>query len=228
MSATPTWLGVFSATARREWRIELREKEGLWRAVLTALGVLLVFQFGFARGQDFARSGPALVWSAIFFAGGALILGQFEREENQAQLAVLALAAADRSAVWLGKWAVATLQLAATGAAALLLGLFLFNGEPAAATLAGGGLLILLGAAGYAGLGLALSLAARESRGGGAGAALLLPLLIPLFIALTQAHVRLLQDGDFSRATMWLGLALLFDALFILVPALLAEALFVD
>lgn len=224
----PTWGGVLRATAAREWRIELRDKEGLARAALVALGVLLVFQFGFGRGLDFARSGPALVWTAVFFAGAASTLGQFEREENQGQMALLALSAADRSAVLLGKWLVGALTIALTGAATLLLGALIFSGALTLATAAGSVLLIGLGAAGYAGLGLILSLAARESRGGGAAAALLLPLLLPLFIALTQAHARLLADGDFSRARLWLGLAVIFDALFVVAPALLAEELFQD
>ena len=222
------FLAAARAVALREVRVELRGREGIVRTLLMALGVLLIYQFSFGRSVEFTRGGPALVWSAVFFAGAALVLGNFEREENLGLMPGLALIAADRAALLLGKWAVATALLSACGLVTLAAGALLFSGSLSPVQWALSGVLILLGASGYAGLGLTLSLAARESRGGGAAAAILLPLLMPLFIALTQAQQALFLDGGFANARLWLGVVLVFNALFVAGPALLAEQLLQD
>jgi ABC-type transport system involved in cytochrome c biogenesis permease component len=227
--APARFTAALRAVLTRELLIELRHPEGLVKTLLLALAVLVIFQFGLATaGRGFAQAGPAMIFTAVFFSGAAFVLGNFEREESLGQMPVFAMMSCDRGALFLGKGLALAGLLTLTGALTLLGGAFFFDGRLDATQWLGSLALVAAGSIGFAGLGLILSFAAREGRGGGAVAAILLPLLMPLFIALTQAEKILLNDGTLASAKLWLGVILIFDVLFALAPALIFDALCTD
>lgn len=199
----------------KDLRLEVRRVESL--GTMTVFGVLVVVIFVFAGDPgpaDLARLGPGALWVSFLFAG-ALGFGRwFAQEERNAALEGLLLTPVDRSALFLGKWAGATLFLLGLGAVLVPVALVLYRLDPHGAwsLLA---LLFVVVAVGYASLGTFFAaVAARTTAGELLLPVLLFPLSVPLLLAGAEGGQVLFEGGSRGAYWDWLALAAAFDVIF--------------
>ncbi len=199
----------------RDLRLELRRVESL--GTMAVFGVLVVVIFVFAGDPgtaDLARLGPGALWVSFLFAG-ALGFGRwFAQEERNAALQGMLLAPVDRAAVFLGKWAGATIFLLGLECVLAPVALVLYRLDPhgAWAHLA---LLLVVIAVGYAALGTFFAaVAARTTAGELLLPVLLFPLSVPLVLAGAEGGQALFEGTSRAAYWDWLGLAVAFDVIF--------------
>lgn len=203
------------ALARKDLVIEFRARQAMASAVALA-GIALVL-VGLAVGPDPDRLralAPALVWIALLYAaiGVADRLERIDRSDDA--FAGLWLVLDDRRSIYVGRvLSLATvlglLQLAIWGAAAFLLDLPLRPEMIALVPLAA-----LTAVAAATASALTLALVAEATHQPLLLPVVLLPLLVPTFLAGVQASSAVL-DGRIGDATGWVGALIIETALFL-------------
>jgi len=208
---------------------EWRSKEIVSSTVFFAILALTVFAFGFEPGRfDPADFGPGILWTAFLFAA---ILGMnrlFLAERESGGLEGLMLCPVERTTLYVAKCVSLFLLLGATAVATLFLFVVFFN-----VPLVGrwGGLLVvtLLGTAGLAALGTTFAAMAVKTRAREfLLPMLLIPVIVPLLIAVVRSTGSVLQGDGLVPVRGWLELLVAFDAIFLAVgyvtfPAVLEE-----
>lgn len=198
------------AVAAKELRTEARARSAAQGVALFA--ALVVLLFSFALGPDtetLRRLAAGLLWMAIALASLLAVGRTFAAEEETGTLQGLLLHPVRREAIFLGKALATFVLLVAVAAAALVLMAALYS-LPGPGSVA---LVVATLVAGCAGLAVAgtfygavsASLRAREAL----VPVLLLPILVPLVIAATQATAAGLGQG--GEGWRWLGLLAAFD-----------------
>lgn len=214
LAARASFLAALRVIVAKDLRLELRRVEGLATVALFALLVALMFVFaGDPVPEDLRRLGPGALWVALLFAGALGFARWFDQEEKNAALQGLLLTPVEREALFVGKWAGATLFLLTIEAILVPVTLAMYGIAPGE----GWGLLALLlvvVTAGYAALGtLFAAVAARTTAGELLLPILLFPLSVPLVLAGAEGTQALLT-GERADYWDWLGLAAAFDLLF--------------
>lgn len=200
--------------ARKDLLVEIRARQAVASALALA-GIALVL-VGLAVGPDPDRLralAPALVWIALLYAAIAVAerLERIDRSDDA--FTGLWLVVADRRAIYLGRvlglaTVLALLQLAIWTAAALLLDLPFRIESIALVPLAG--LTAVTAAAASA---LAFALVADATHRPLLLPVILLPLLVPTFLAGVQSSSAVI-DGRFGDAAGWTGALAIEAALF--------------
>lgn len=202
------------ALARKDLLVELRARQAAASAVALA-GIALVL-VGLAVGPDPERLralAPALVWIAMLYAAIA-VADRLERSDRSDDaFAGLWLVLADRRSIYVGRvlslsTVLALLQLATWAAAALLLDLPLRAESVFLVPLAA--LTALTAASGAA---LVLALVADANHRPLLLPVVLLPLLVPTFLAGVQASSAVL-DGRLGDSAGWVAALVIEAALF--------------
>ena len=97
-----TYVADVGALARKDLLLELRAKETLPSMLLFVISALTIFHFALPAGtSEVAARG--LLWSALVFTALLGLTRAFVAEREGSVMDGLALAASDRSAIWLGK-----------------------------------------------------------------------------------------------------------------------------
>lgn len=202
------------ALARKDLLVELRAPQAIASAVALA-GIALVL-VGLAVGPDPDRLralAPALAWVALLYSALA-VADRLERiDRSDDAFTGLWLVLADRRALYLGRVLsltalLALLQLAIWVAATLLLDLSLRPGAIALAPLS-----VLTAGAAAAATALVLALVADASHRPLLLPVVLLPLLVPTFLAGVQGSTAVLA-GRPADAVGWAAALLIETALF--------------
>lgn len=203
--------------ARKDLRSELRTRTGVQAAVFyAALAVLL---FGLAVDTDSAtlrRLAPGVLWLALALASLLAVGRSFAAEHEEGTLDALLLYPAPRGSILAGKVIAAFVLMLAVSAAALgaMSVLYALPAPQAPGLLA---LAVALGALAMAAVGVfygavCANLRAREAL----MPMLLLPLLVPVVIATTEATAAAFDGGAGLR---WAGLLAFFDLLVLALAA---------
>lgn len=202
------------ALARKDLVVEHRARQAVASAVALA-GIALVL-VGLAVGPDPDRLralAPALVWIALLYAAIAVAerLERIDRSDDA--FAGLWLVLADRRSIYVGRvvslsTVLGLLQLAIWAVAAFLLDLTLGPGAIALVPLAA-----LTAVAAAAASALTLALVADANHRPLLLPVVLLPLLVPTFLAGVQASSAVLE-GRLGDATGWVAALIIETALF--------------
>ncbi len=221
--------GGFAAYMRKVWavaakdlRAELRGREVF--STMTVFSGLAVLIFGMAfdlRVPQAEMVVPGVLWVIILFAGVLGLNRSFGAEMDRATLPALLLAPVDRSAIYFGK-VIANLLFTLGAAAVILVVMFFIFDTP----LLQGWILLstALGIVGFVAVGtifaaLTASVRARESL----LPVLLLPVMVPVFMAGVACTAGILDGGGLEKIVTWLWVLVSFDVLFLLVAYLLFD-----
>ncbi|GAB5519114.1 MAG: heme exporter protein CcmB [Rhodothermales bacterium] len=178
------WAGTW-AIFEKELRLELRTRYALTMLLLFVLGALMLVLFSTGTETLTPRLQAALLWVVVLFSAAIGLGRTFLAEEDQGTVLLLQLNTMP-SMVYAGKLLfnivlMLTVTVLAVGVLLFVLGI----GVDTPGLLA---LVLLLGAIGLAGATTLLSaLTARSNSGGAMLPVLLLPLLLPLLIAVANA-----------------------------------------
>lgn len=203
------------AILAKDLRLELRRVETVATMVVFAILVAVIFVFaGDPTPADLRRLGPGALWVSLLFAG-ALGFGRwFAQEERNQALQGLLVSPVDRAALFLGKWAGATifllaLECALVPATVTMYQLDLRGAWPELA------LLLAVVTIGYSALGTFFAaVAARTTAGELLLPILLFPLSVPLVLAGAEGGQALVEGGRIGDYWNWLSLAVAFDVIF--------------
>ena len=210
------------AIAAKDLRAELRGREVF--STMTVFGVLAVIIFGMAfdlRVPEAEMVAPGVLWVVILFTGVLGLNRSFGAESDRGTLPALLLAPVDRSAIYLGKVLANLVFTLLTAAFILVVMTFIFNVDMLQGWILVG---VALGVLGYVAVGtifaaLSASSRARESM----LPILLLPVMVPVFVAGVGLTAGVLDGRSFDSLRNWLGMLIVFDVIFLMVAFLLFD-----
>ena len=212
---------MFTRTAllvlRKDFAIERKSFEVLTTTLFFAVSCVLIFAFALIKeGQAPEDAAAGILWIAIAFSGTLALGRTFERERYGETLRALLLSPAPRPAIYVGKLLG---MLALMGVAELVLVpliAFLFDAALFARPLL---LLALLatGTLGFACVGTLFAAMLVRARSRDVLLPILLyPITIPVIIAGVRGTAALLAaPPDEAMATMWIGILVAFDVVFV-------------
>lgn len=223
--------GGFGAYLRKVWavaskdlRSEVRAKEAY--TTMAAFSVLAVIVLGLAfdlRVPEAKMVVPGVLWVVVLFGGVIGLNRTFGAEVDRGSLAALLLAPMDRSAIYFGKVLASLVFMLATVLLVLPVMLVLFDVSLFQPVILLG---LFLGVLGYVGVGtlfaaLTANTRARESM----LPVLLLPVMIPIFVAGVGLTAGVLDGHDPAAVQRWLLLIAAFDLVFLTIAYLVFDTI---
>lgn len=224
--ATGGGMGAYAAkvwaVTQKDLRAELRAKESF--STMAAFGILAVLIFGLAfdlRVPEPKMVAPGVIWVAILFTGVLGLNRTFGAEVDRGSLAALLLAPVDRSAIYFGKVLAHLVFLLATEAILLPVILVIFDINVLHPWILLG---VFLGSIGYVSVGtlfaaLAASSRARESM----LPILLMPVMVPVFMAGVGLSAAVLDGRTLDEFQRWLWVLLAYDLVFMTIAYLVFD-----
>ena len=214
-----------TALLGKELQTEFRSRELLITTMFFVLTVIALFSITFdAAVSDPKNVGPGLLWLAILFSSSLMLQPCFLKERTNDTLSALRLSVGDPFAIFLAKLVANVCLLLITELLALPIFAVFFNVKimrvfPQLM------LVFLLGSIGIAVTGTALSAISSQARMRELLLPmLLLPLLVPILLASTEATAALLGENPALRWD-WLAILAAFDAVFLTALWLFGEYL---
>ena len=178
---------------------------------------MLVFAFAFVKeGRAVEDAAAGILWIAIAFAGTLALGRTFERERYGETLRALLLAPAPRPALYVGKLLGVVSLLGIAELLLVPLVALLFSAPLFAKPLLLA-LLLLTGTVGFSAVGTLFAAMLMRARTRDVLLPILLyPITIPVIIAGVRGTAALVQSpADEPTATMWLGILVAFDVVFV-------------
>src|SRR5262245_36774430 len=215
---------------RKDVAIEVKSREILYTTLFFAVSCVLIFSFAFVKeGQPLETAAAGILWIAIAFAGTLALGRTFERERYGETLRALLLAPAPRPAIYVGKLLGIVLLLAVAELLVVPLVGVLFQAPFFERPLLLVGLLAA-GTVGFAAVGtLFAAMLVRARTRDVLLPILLYPITVPVMIAGVRGTSALLASPpDESMATMWIGLLVCFDVVFVTLALWTFEPLMVE
>ncbi len=224
-----SWLRRIGTIVAKDLRGELRTKETLTGTVFFAVLVLLVFNFAFEPGtRDMTSMGAGILWIAFLFASILAMNRLMLNEREDGGIEGLMLCPVPRTSLYLAKCCSLFVLLLVAEALTLVLFVVFFNVRVAGHVLELV-LVVVLGTVGLVSLGTTFSAMAVRTRTREVMLPLLLiPIAVPLLIAVVQATSAVLSGRGLDDEGNWLQLLGAFDVLFLAIgymtfPAILEE-----
>ena len=209
----------------KELQTEFRSRELIVTTIVFILIVITLFSFTFDPSvAESRRFGPGLLWLAFLFSASLMLQPCFLKERTNDTLSALRLSVGDPFAIFLAKLLANACLLLLTQALLLPIFAVLYNIKvlPVFPQLM---LVFLLGSIGISVTGTALSAISSQARMRELLLPLLLlPLLVPILIASTEATANLLDTKPTLRWD-WLGILIAFDVVFLTALWLFGEYL---
>lgn len=202
---------------RKDILIETRTREILFTTLFFALACVLVFAFGFVReGRPVQDAAAGILWIAIAFSGTLALGRAFERERHGETLRALLMAPVDRPALYVGKLLGIVILLAVVELLVVPLVGVMFQARLFARPWLMIGLLAA-GTIGFASVGTLFAAMLVRTRSRDVMLPILLyPITIPVIIAGVRGTSALLASPvDEAVATLWIGLLMFFDVVFV-------------
>ena len=210
------------AVAAKDLQAELRAKESF--STMVAFGLLAVLVFGLAfdlRVPDAKMVTPGVLWVVILFTGVLGLNRSFGAELDRGSLAALLLAPVDRSAIYFGKVLAHLAFMLLTEAIILPVTLVIFDINVLRLWILVG---VLLGTIGYVSVG---TLFAALSAGGRARETilpvLLLPVMVPVFVAGVGLTANVLDGRELVDFQRWLWMLVAYDLVFVTIAFLVFD-----
>jgi heme exporter protein B len=220
MFARVAWLVL-----RKDVAIEVKSREILYTTLFFAVSCVLIFSFAFVQGgQPLEGAAAGIIWIAIAFAGTLALGRTFERERYGETLRALLLAPAPRPAIYVGKLLGIILLLAVAELLIVPLVGLLFQAAVFARPLLLVSLLVT-GTIGFAAVGtLFAAMLVRARTRDVLLPILLYPITVPVMIAGVRGTAALfVVPVDSATATMFVGLLICFDVVFVTLALWLFE-----
>jgi heme exporter protein B len=212
------------ALIRKDLQIEFRTKETLASLLLLGLLLLVILSFAFDPTSPWrVEAAPGALWVAVTFAGVLGLNRSFVAERENECLQGLLLCPVDRGTIYLAKVVANFLFMLAAQAAVVPIFIFFFN-LTVSRSLAGVLLSLTLGVFGLSALGtLFAAISVRTRAREVMLPLLLLPLLVPVFIAGVTVTARVLAGKPLADVVHWLHLMVGFDAIVLVVGWMVFE-----
>ena len=214
-----------AALLGKELQTEFRSRELLITTMFFVLTVIALFSITFdAAVSDPKNVGPGLLWLAILFSSSLMLQPCFLKERTNDTLSAMRLSVGDPFAIFLAKLVANVCLLLITELLALPIFAVFFDVKimrvfPQLM------LVFLLGSIGIAVTGTALSAISSQARMRELLLPmLLLPLLVPILLASTEATAALLGENPALRWD-WLAILAAFDVVFLTALWLFGEYL---
>ncbi|MCB0045766.1 MAG: heme exporter protein CcmB [Caldilineaceae bacterium] len=211
------------------WAITRKELQSEWRAkevlgTMTVFAVLAIIIFGMAfdlRVPQPEMVAPGVLWVVTLFAGVMGLNRTFGAEADRGSLPALLLAPMDRSAIYFGKLLASLFFMLATEVIMLPILLVIFDVNLMRPWILAA---LILGTIGYVSVGslfgaLTASARARETM----LPILLLPLMVPVFMAGVALTGGVLDGRSFSDFRHWLGILTAYDLIFVTIAFLVFD-----
>jgi heme exporter protein B len=211
------FLKVALLVLRKDVAIEVKSREILFTTLFFAVSCILVFSFAFvSEGQPVGDVAAGILWIAIAFSGTLALGRTFERERYGETLKALLLAPVARPAIYLGKLLGVVLLLCLAEVLLVPLVALLFSASLFTRPLLLVALL-LTGTVGFCAVGtLFAAMLVRARTRDVLLPILLYPITVPVMIAGVRGTAALLAaPPDEPVATMWIGLLVSFDVVFV-------------
>ncbi len=210
------------AVAAKDVRAELRAKESF--STMASFGLLAVIIFGMAfdlRVPNAEMVAPGVIWVVILYTGVLGLNRTFGAEIDRGSLAALLLAPVDRSAIYFGKVLAHLVFLLATELVILPVAFVVFDVNVFQPWILVG---VLLGTIGYVSVGtlfgaLTASTRARESM----LPILLLPVMVPVFVAGVGLTANVLDGRELADFQRWLVILGVYDLVFVTIAFLVFD-----
>lgn len=221
------YLRKVGAIAAKDLRSEWRAKEIL--GTMAAFSVLAVIIFGIAfdlRVPEADMVVPGVFWVIILFGGVMGLNRSFGAEVDRGSLAALLLAPVDRSAMYFGKIFASLIFMLATEAIMLPVVLVIFDINLFRPWILVGA---LLGTVGYVSVGtlfaaLTANTRARETM----LPILLLPVMVPIFMAGVALTAAVLDGRTLEDFRHWLGILAAYDLIFLTIAFMVFDMIWED
>lgn len=200
--------------------LEYRTKEILSGTAVFSLLVIVVFNFAFdLRVESIVAVAPGALWVAFAFAGVLGLGRSFVLERDRGSWEGLLLCPIDRGSIYLGKLIGNVVFIGMVELVTLPIATALFNVPLVTPAI---GLPILLGTVGFAAVGTLFAAIAANTR---AREVLLPVLLFPIAVPVLIASVKATGDALAGQVggSPWLGLLLVFDALYLALGSVVFE-----
>jgi heme exporter protein B len=212
------------ALLRKDLQIEFRTKETLASLLLLGLLTLVVLSFAFDPASELrAEAAPGALWVAVIFAGVLGLNRSFLAERENECLQGLLLCPIDRGTIYLAKTLGNFIFMMAAQLFIVPIFVFFFN-LPMTPAIAGVFLALALGVLGFAAVGTLFAAVAVRTRAREVLLPLLLlPLVVPIFIAGVTVTGRVLAGKPLGDVALWLNLMIGFDVIFLVVGWLAFE-----
>lgn len=229
-----TRLGGFSAFLRKVWwiawkdlRIELRSRDIF--TTMIAFSALAVVMLGLSfdlRVPKMEMVAPGALWVIVLFTGVLGLNRSFGAEVDRGSLAALLLAPVDRSAIYFGKLLANLIFIVATEIVLLPVILIIFDVNLFQPQILMG---LLLGTIGYVSVGtLFAALSANARTRESLLPVLLLPVMIPVFVAGVGLTANVVDGRNLSSIGRWFSLLIAYDLIFITLSFLLFDLIWED
>lgn len=204
-----------TALVAKEIQTEFRSRELLTTTMVFVLIVIVLFSFTFDPNvSESRRFGPGLLWLAFLFSASLMLQPCFLKERTNDTLSALRLSVGDPFAIFLAKLTSNALLLILTQLILLPIFSVLYN-VTVAPVLPQLFMVFFLGSVGVSVTGTALSAISSQARMRELLLPmLLLPLLVPILIASTEATAGLLDEHPEVRWE-WVGILAAFDVVFL-------------
>ena len=211
------------ALIRKDLQIEFRTKETLASLLLLGLLTLVVLSFAFDPTSELrSEAAPGALWVAVIFAGVLGLNRSFLAERENECLQGLLLCPIDRGTIYLAK-AVGNFVFMMV-AQLFIVPIFVFFFNLPMTGMGGVFLTVALGVLGFAALGTLFAAVTVRTRAREVMLPLLLlPLVVPIFIAGVQVTAHLLAGKPLAEVAPWVNLMLGFDVIFLVVGWLVFE-----
>ena len=211
------FLKVALLVLRKDVVIEVKSREILFTTLFFSVSCILVFSFAFvSEGQAVGDVAAGILWIAIAFSGTLALGRTFERERYGETLKALLLAPVARPAIYVGKLLGVVILLGLAELLLVPLVALLFSASLFARPLLLTGLLVT-GTVGFSAVGtLFAAMLVRARTRDVLLPILLYPITVPVMIAGVRGTAALLAaPPDEPVATMWIGLLVSFDVVFV-------------
>jgi heme exporter protein B len=212
--------GVLQAAwliARKDLRVEARNREIAYTTLFFAMSCVLIFAFAFVvEGQPLADAAAGILWVAVTFSGTLALARAFERERQSETLRALLLAPVERAAVYLGKLlALLTLMIGVELVIVPVIGILFAAPLARAPWLLAA--LVATGTIGFGAVGtLFAAMLVRAQSRDVLLPVLLYPTVVPVVIAGVRGTAAIFAvEPDLAAAETWLTMLVFFDAVFV-------------
>lgn len=220
-------LGPLLTIARKDFLLELRNRDILVSLVVFAMLVLIIFNFAIElTAVNLDALGPGILWVAIAFAGVIGLNRTFVLEKDHDALDGLMLAPVSRDTIFLGK-ALGSMgfillsELVIFPVFAALFGVDILRLETLAVALLTS---LGLAAAGTVFGAMAVSTRSREIM----LPVLFLPVISPVLIGAVEATARVASGASWSAVSQWLQIIAVFDLVFVVAGVFLFQYVLED
>ncbi len=221
------YVGKVFAIAHKDLRSEWRAREII--GTMMAFSVLAVVIFGMAfdlRVPEADMVVPGVFWVIILFSGVMGLNRSFGAEVDRGSLAALLMAPVDRSAIYFGKMLASLVFMLSTELLIIPVILVMFDINLMRTWILVGALLGTIGyvAVGTLFAGLTANTRSRETM----LPVLLLPVMVPIFVAGVALTAGVIDGKEFSDFRHWVGILLGYDLIFLTVAYMVFDMIWED